>query len=80
MSVEYEAIGKHSAELDDPGRGKHLWTVFAMFRVINPSEAIATAIHMDMENLMTIEGPGCFKCEAVWSPAIEKRWCNGTMK
>ncbi|MGW5291528.1 hypothetical protein [Streptomyces bacillaris] len=34
---------------------------------------------LDHENLLTIEGTGCFKCEQPYSKYIAHRKCTGTM-
>jgi hypothetical protein len=77
--MDYEAADKISKPIRDPGRGKHLWTMVAMFRIIDPAKAVADGVHMDMENLLTIEGPGCFKCEKNFSPDEARRFCQGVM-
>jgi hypothetical protein len=81
--IEQEAIEKYHADLDkyDPGNGKHMWTIMVMHQVTDPetflnSEGVA---HLDFETLMTIEGPGCFKCEQSYTPELAKRWCNGVL-
>lgn len=79
--VQQEAVGKHHADITDPGRGKHLWTVMVLYRLMDPSVSMDPEgqINLDLENLLTIEGPGCFKCEKVWSPDAARRFCQGSM-
>src|SRR5215207_9643061 len=48
--------------------GEHLWTVFAVFQLLNPGKAAEDGVVLDLENLLTIEGPGCFVCEQPWTP------------
>jgi hypothetical protein len=77
MEIKYEAIDKYHADLKDPGRGKHMWTMLAMFIIGDPGKK--DVVHMDMENLLTIEGPGCFKCEQIYSPDLARRFCQGIL-
>jgi hypothetical protein len=81
--IQFEAKDKWSATLVDPGRGKHMWIIAAMYQVINPAAVYDpganTQVHLDAENLLTVEGIGCFKCEKDWSPDIERRFCQGIM-
>lgn len=79
--MEYEAVDKTHNDLADPGLGVHLWTVLAMFRVSNPEVMFSTdgVVHMDRENLLTIEGPGCFKCEQPWNDRLAQMKCKGSM-
>jgi len=76
---------KIGAQLTDPGRGEHLWTILTMFRVsddairrLNRGEDPGTGL-LDHENLLTLEGPGCFKCEQPYSRYLAHRKCTGTM-
>jgi len=66
-----EASHKHHVGMP-PFNGRHLWLVFAMFRVGNPARAFTPGQtqHLDLENLVNIEGPGCYYCEQVWHRAI----------
>lgn len=79
--MRQEASDKLHGDLADPGRGKHLWTILAMYRINDPSvmRDPEGQVLMDRESLLTIEGPGCFKCEKEWTPDVERRWCQGTM-
>jgi hypothetical protein len=80
--MKQEATDKFNNDLVDPGRGKHLWTVMALYRVTDPAVSLDPhgQIHMDRENLLTIEGVGCFKCEKTWTPDIGRCFCQGTMR
>jgi hypothetical protein len=53
--------------------GRHLWVFAGVWQVANPA---ASAQSFDMENLLTIEGPGCFWCEQRWVPTIGAK-CPG---
>jgi len=48
-------------------RQQHFWLVVSAFHVTIPDQP---CISMDTENLMTIEGPGCYICEQVYEPGI----------
>lgn len=72
---------KVAADIKDPGRGKHLWAVFAMYAVADPAVLFDRErdFLMDTENLISIDGPGCYKCEKVFSPDVARRFCQGVM-
>lgn len=53
--------------------GQHLWIVVPMFRV-NPE---AERVDLDGENLLSIEGPGCFWCEQPWTSELAAKPCGG---
>lgn len=53
--------------------GEHLWVCVSMFRV-RPAEQ---KHFLDTENLLTIEGPGCYWCEKKWEPGDENTVCTG---
>jgi len=77
--IRYEANDAHGRDMPDPGRGKHLWIITAAWRVTDPATSRDPdgVFHMDRENLLTLAGPGCFKCERPWAPETERKWCNG---
>ena len=79
--MKQEARHKFNNQIKDPGRGKHLWMIIGIWRVTNPSTVDDPdgQFILDTENLMTLEGPGCYKCEQPWTPEREKKWCNGLM-
>lgn len=33
-------------------------------------------VTMDRENLLTVEGVGCWHCEELWSPAVAAQRCD----
>jgi len=63
--IKAEARHKFHADFPAPTPGEHLWIMMAMFRVTPTSKAF----HLDLENLLTIEGPGCFLCERTFAAA-----------
>jgi len=56
-----------------PFTGRHLWTFLGVWKVDNPA---ASHQNFDMENLITVSGPGCFWCEQVWDPTMGSK-CPG---
>lgn len=72
--LKIEAAHKHHASIPALKPGQHLWTVLGLWRVTNPG---AAQHHLDVENLLTIEGPGCYLCEQPWTPGAELRPCPG---
>lgn len=69
-----QAIQHHHAKLPKPVPGEHLWIVASMYQV---KPRLNGEYHLDTENLLTIEGPGCLHCEEDWSPQVEARPCPG---
>jgi hypothetical protein len=77
--VQYEAAGPDQLErrivaADRPGQ--HLWVCTAAWRVADPE---STRRVLDAENLLTIQGPGCFKCEQPYSRRIAAKPCYGSI-
>ncbi len=77
VGPEVEAIQHHHAQdFPEPVPGKHLWIVSGAWRVgdnFDPTKQI----HLDTENLITLEGPGCMWCEEVWTPERAAKPCPG---
>mgnify|MGYP001569789450 CR=1 FL=1 len=67
-----EAVQHHHGTLPEQVPGQHLWICVAMYRV---KPAISVEYHLDTENLLTIEGPGCYWCEEPWTEAVAKTPC-----
>jgi len=67
-----DATQKHQADLPEHN-GRHTWVVTGLWRVDNPARANH---QLDMENLISIDGPGCLHCEQVWQPTIGSK-CPG---
>lgn len=85
MKVEAPTSKIHNQDMTDPGEGEHLWIVSAIFKVsqvtietLNRGEDPG-AVNLDHENLLTIEGPGCWKCEEKYSKRMSFRRCTGSM-
>jgi hypothetical protein len=68
------ATTRHNARIPLPPDGQHLWCNFAVFLLAHPD---ADSQLMDLENLITIEGPGCLICELPWDPVIDGEPCMG---
>ena len=66
---------------DDPDKGiaegEHAWQVFISFRIRTPSEWFAGDYHLDIENMSSVTGPGCYRCEQPWSEELEAAPCPG---
>lgn len=68
--------------------GEHLWIMTAAWRISDPAKAYAATMTqefdadnpylLDGENIMGLAGPGCYKCELLYSPATADRPCTGS--
>jgi len=72
--VRIQVVKFHGNKLPDREPGKHLWVMLAMFRV---QPALGDRFDLDRENLLTIEGPGCYWCEHPWSEDVAAKPCGG---
>jgi len=72
VSVRIEVVGFHGAPLPERKPGEHMWIVLTMYRV-NP---VADRYDLDRENLLTIEGPGCYWCEQPYTAELASRPCK----
>jgi hypothetical protein len=72
--LQVEAKHRHHAELPNPVPGEHMWTIVGMWRLANPA---AERFVLDLENLLTIEGPGCFVCEQPYTAGLAAARCPG---
>lgn len=70
-------IGRDALAGTDPTQ--HLWAVAAVWRIINPADCYDpdTEIHLDLESMLTISPPGCYRCEVLWAPGLENTACPG---
>lgn len=57
-----------------PRPGEHMWVVVAAWRVTDPA---SPRFELDTENLLSVDGPGCFVCEEQYTPRIAYRRCKG---
>lgn len=67
-----EALPKYRADVPRPPLGAHLWAYSAVFRVSDPANA---RVILDTDNLVTIDGPGCYWCEKMYTPEIAAQRC-----
>lgn len=74
--VKAEAIQHYNAEFPVQIKGEHLWIITGMWRV-NPLRVAGQQVHLDMENLLNLDGPGCLWCEEHWRPGMESVPCKG---
>src|SRR5438045_1166103 len=71
--IKIEARHRYHANIDwQPGR--HLWMVLGMWQIKDPE---SDQFQLDIENLLTIEGPGCYICEQPYSRELAARPCTG---
>lgn len=67
-----EKFAERLEQLDRPG--SHLWVYVAAWAAADPR---ATEARLDAENLVSLIGPGCFKCEQPFSNRLARRPCYG---
>jgi len=58
----------------DPRTGAHLWTIITMYRWGGPHIERPT---LDHENMLALEGPGCYYCSEPYSEREDQRRCKG---
>jgi hypothetical protein len=73
---QVEAQHKYNADLPPVVPGEHLWIMITTYRVRNPENFSTERFHADLENLISIDGPGCLWCEKTYSEAKGQR-CAG---
>ena len=74
MRNRVEVSHKQHADIPELPHGQHLWAIFGVWRIVDPT---ASRIDLDYENLITIDGPGCYVCEETYSPKMAERPCPG---
>lgn len=72
VDADPAVFGRRLELLDQPGA--HLWVYVAAWATSNPR---ATEAQLDSENLVSLTGPGCFKCEQPFSNRLARRPCRG---
>ena len=73
--MKQEAIQYFNAPMPPMERGKHLWIYTHLYRA-NPRPD-QQQVHFDTENLLSIDGPGCFWCGRNWSKEHANSYCPG---
>jgi len=71
--IRVESARKWQAPLPDVQPGRHFWIVTGLWTV-NPT---SPNLILDYENLVTVDGPGCFICEQLYSPEVAATTCPG---
>jgi hypothetical protein len=74
LGVQAEVRHKYGVVPPEPRPGEHLWIMVGMWRVADPEGG---SMLLDSENLITVDGPGCYVCEQPWTPATAARRCLG---
>lgn len=73
--VEVNPRQVHATDILDKSRpGEHFWTAVAMWHVADPA---ADTLQLDTENLITVEGPGCFVCGISYKSPLAMAPCPG---
>ena len=59
--------------------GEHLWIMSGAWRISDPASAFDAGVpkFLDLENLLTIVGPGCYICEQVYTAEVAAKPCPG---
>ena len=74
LGQRIEVARKYRADFQEPRPGEHLWIVTGAWRVADPT---AAQLILDHENLLSIDGPGCYVCEEPWSRERAGQPCPG---
>lgn len=72
--IRFEGKAKFNADLPEPSYGNHYWIWTVAYKCQNPEEK--EQVHLDQENLLTIQGPGCLHCEQPYTPQLALRRCK----
>lgn len=65
----------HDVPEYDPRTGDHFWVVALAHHVDPEDEHDAYVLNLD--NLVSLQGPGCMYCERRYTPLLAKRRCSG---
>jgi hypothetical protein len=90
MAYAHPGVGATERRLDAADKpGQHLWVMTDAWSVADPAKAYEmsrtaefdaeNAIFLDAENLVSLVGPGCMKCEQVYSAELARRPCAGSV-
>jgi len=74
--LKQEAVQFHHAEIPPRVPGQHLWIVAGCWRV-DPERMAGGTVHLDTENMLTLDGPGCYWCEEHYSSKLAAKPCRG---
>jgi hypothetical protein len=90
--VTYQSPGRQTMDskmdlADVPGG--HLWVMMGVWGISDPAKAHAAsmtkkfdhsnAVLLDQENLLSLAGPMCFKCESPYSTRLARVPCIGSV-
>lgn len=70
-----EILDRRLEQHDKPG--SHLWIITGAWVTTDPR---AKRLDLDIENLVSIAGPGCLKCERPFSNRLASQPCRGSME
>lgn len=73
------ASARYGGQVPEVAEGEHLWVMMGCWRISDPAAVFTEGHdqHLDMENLLTVEGPGCYICETPWNPELAALPCTG---
>jgi hypothetical protein len=69
-----EVGAKFGRGIPQPRPGEHLWIVLGMWLVNDPTTDDRV---LEVGDLLTVEGPGCWVCEQPWNPSLTGSVCPG---
>ena len=70
---------KSRGEIPTSVSGEHFWVMTGLWHISDPATAFDPGVqkHLDLENLLSIDGPGCFICEQVYTAELASSPCTG---
>jgi hypothetical protein len=70
---------RNRGTIPEVGPGQHLWVMTGLWSIADPASAYDPTVqkYLDLENLISIDGPGCFVCEQMWTAEVAARPCPG---
>lgn len=71
-----DVLDRRLAAADRPA--EHLWTALAVWQV-DPRAWLGGQVMLDTENLLNVQGVGCFKCEQRFSNRVARQPCRGSV-
>jgi hypothetical protein len=61
----------------DPVGSEHVWTISAVFRLLDPPAAAEIGVLLDSENLVAMTPVFCIHCEQPWTVLLADAPCDG---
>lgn len=74
-AVDPQQLKNRDDKLQPAAPGEHVWIAIATFRVTAETLARGEQVHMDQENLASVE-MGCYMCEEPYSVVTARRKCK----